>query len=483
MNIRALTARMDRDESLAGEQTGKLWLKAATLYFAAAISTIHLTTNGHDVATLWPANAILVALLLSGPRPRWMAVLSAGFFANIAANLITRGVILGPSLYAAANLLEVTIAVHFLRKGDVGDGILQSTGSVVRFFLIAGVLAPLVSGIPGSVTAYLFFGEPILKAFYTWIASDGLGLLVFTPFFLAVFQGHFVRWIAESNWRQRIECLALLGLVAAVAGNVFFYATRPMLFAIFPVLMLITFRLGRLGAKAAVIVIAIIGALATLRGYGPIVRVDAGHGTQILLFQTFLAVLLLTCLPVAAEITARARLTAQLAAYGERMTISAHTDPLTGILNRAGFEIEATKLLHAEPPGTVSVIAIDFDRFKQINDAWGHQTGDRALQHLVSVFLSNVRPSDVIGRLGGDEFMIILRRSNLELARAVGERIRADARVLSFAVSEMSVINVSVSMGIAVAKPGEAYDALIQRSDRAMYEAKNAGRNTIRSAD
>ncbi len=459
-----------------------LWLTTAFLYFCTAASTLSLASSGHDIAALWPANAILVALLLSHDRVRSGTVLSAGLAANIAANVLTRGTVLGPFLYSLANLAEVMLAVRLLRRTYEQDALLQSTRSALRFLAIAGLLAPAASGILGGLTAHLVFGEPLLRSFGTWVASDGLGLIVFTPFLLSLFRGDYARALAERSWRDRLEAAALLVLAGSVAYATFFCTSRPLLFLIFPPLILIAFRLGRLGVTAAVMVVAVIGGVATMYGRGPMVLIAADAVTQAQAFQVFLAFILLTCLPVAAEVSARARLTAELAAHDREMTRSAFTDSLTGLLNRAGFEhqIETILPVRALPP--VSLIAIDIDHFKQINDRWGHPAGDRALETLGSLLASQIRPGDLVARLGGDEFVILLRESDLERARAVCERIRASARALPFSTGAGTEAPVSLSMGLAVARVGEGYEALAQRADSALYEAKHAGRDALRWA-
>ena len=174
--------------------------------------------------------------------------------------------------------------------------------------------------------------------------------------------------------------------------------------------------------------------------------------------------------------------TAALAAHGQEMTASAITDALTGTLNRRGFEAEARRWLRAEAPGSLSLIAVDFDHFKQINDHWGHQAGDQALRHFAALVSSHVRAGDRVGRLGGDEFMILLPHSDLDLARGVGERVRAAVENAPLALGGQPVASLSLSMGIAAARSGESYEDLARRADRALYEAKEAGRNTIRWA-
>lgn len=463
-----------------GANIARVWLVAATLYFLAAAGTIHLTSDGQDIATIWPANAILLALLLADARPRWFSVLSAGMVGNVVANVVTRGTVAAPILFSVANLLEVVIAAKLIGASRVKDGLLGSPGATVRFVVASGVIAPCVSGLLGASTALLVFGEPFGQSFAVWVLSDGLGLVVFTPVLLATFRGEFVDCFQSKTWRKRLEMLALLSGTALIAYAVFYIATRPILFVLFPPIVLVTFRAGRLGTKAALVIVAVIGGAATMDARGPVAMIADGPIAQAHLFQAFIGILLLTSLPFAAEVTKRARLTAALAEHDKEMMEKAITDPLTGLFNRGGFDLMVEHLFYrrdeAQP---VSLIAIDLDHFKAINDNWGHQAGDQALCHLARLLKAQVRSNDVIGRLGGDEFLILLPGSSLDQSHIIGERIRAAARGEPLQIDATSVTMLSLSIGIATALQGDDFAALARRADRALYAAKAAGRNAV----
>lgn len=466
----------------SAKESTRIFLIATGLYFVAAASTIHLTSNGLDIAAFWPANAILVALLLAGKRPAWFPVLSAGLVANIAANLLTRGSLFSPILYGAANVLEIALVTMLLKRVDLGDSILHSTGSALRFILIAGVLGPAISGIAGSAIAHHFFGEPLLKSYLTWVASDGLGLVVFTPFFFALFRGDLAKCYVGKNWKRRVEGIGLLTLTGALAYQAFFVSARPLLFALFLPLMVVTFRVGHIGTKAAIIIVAVIGCLATMYGYGPIVETTSDPTEQAHLLQAFLAILLLTCLPVAAEVAARARLIERLNAHDQEMTNRALSDPLTGVLNRTGFEAVAESMLPIADHRSVGLVAIDFDHFKSINDQWGHHAGDCALRHVAEIFKAQTQPDHVIGRMGGDEFLILLPDSGIDATTLFTERCRQAIQSSPLCLDDTCIVLLSLSMGIATARPDESYDQLLRRADAALYEAKGAGRDTVRVA-
>lgn len=464
-----------------GAEVSALWLAAATLYFVLATATIHLTSDGSSIATVWPANAVLVALLLSGPRPRWMVVLSAGLVGNLAANWITRSTISGPLLYSLANGLEVVVAVKLMRAEIGVLAGLRSTGNLLRFIAVAGIAAPMISGLVGAGTAALIYAQPFGKAAVTWVLSDALGLLVFTPIFSSIFDGDLVRCLAGKGVRRRLEALALLGTTAVVAWLVFFVAALPALFVLYAPVMLVTFRVGPLGTKMAVMIIAVIGAYATDVGAGPLTMMTADPEMQAHLFQASLAIMLLTCLPVAAEIDERNRLVAELADAQRQAAEEALTDALTGVLNRRGFERAAAAILSGDTT-TLYCIAIDIDRFKPINDRWGHHFGDTVLQRVAEVLRSVTRPSDLVGRLGGDEFALIVRMDDQRSIEALCARLQAALRLSPVSPDAQTSVIIGVSCGAAAAARSDRFDDVHRRADLALYTAKQAGRNTYRLA-
>lgn len=472
---------MDRTRRRGARALG-LWLAAATLYGSLAAATIALTSDGSTIATVWPSNAVLVALLLLGPAPRWITVLSAGLFGNLAANWITRGTISGPLLYSLANGVEVVIAVALIRADAPRFAKLREVSRLLRFIAFAGVAAPTASAVLGAATAALVYAQPFEAAFATWLLSDALGLLVFTPVFVSVFNGDVVACFASKTFRKRVESVSLFALTAAVAWVIFFVAALPALFMLFAPVMLVTFRVGPLGTKLAVMIVAVVGAFATAIGTSPVAMVTADPAAQAHLFQAFLAVMLLTCLPVAAEIEERSRLAAELIARERKAVEEAVTDLLTGILNRRGFE-RAAEALIAEAEARLCYVAIDVDRFKQINDQWGHQFGDDVLQHLGEVLRAQTRPGDLVGRLGGDEFALLLRTSERSKAEAVCARIQAALRAAPIAPDERTELMISISCGAADLVRGDRLEDVYRRADAALYSAKRAGRNTVRLAN
>ena len=154
---------------------------------------------------------------------------------------------------------------------------------------------------------------------------------------------------------------------------------------------------------------------------------------------------------------------------------AAITDPLTGLYNRRHFFGEA-----ARGDGRVSVIILDVDHFKSINDRFGHATGDQVLRGVSDRVREGIRPNDVACRYGGEEFAVLLPDSDLPTSAAVGERLRRQIEAEPFSFGN-KVVHVTVSVGVAsVHDRSPGIETLLDRADRALYEAKNGGRNRVK---
>jgi diguanylate cyclase (GGDEF)-like protein len=164
---------------------------------------------------------------------------------------------------------------------------------------------------------------------------------------------------------------------------------------------------------------------------------------------------------------------------------AARTDPLTGVANRVAFLENAARVLERcrQDAAPVSVMMFDLDRFKSINDRYGHAVGDAVIRTFCEIATTALRPNDVFGRVGGEEFAAVLPGSSIEAACLRAERIR-----LSFAEGcrfvRGSPVNATVSGGVSTTVNAEhTLDALLEYSDAALYLAKAEGRNCIRRAD
>lgn len=186
-------------------------------------------------------------------------------------------------------------------------------------------------------------------------------------------------------------------------------------------------------------------------------------GTGILLVATGLALLINAVLAVTRD-----------------MRDAAEQDPLSGVLNRRGFEERAEAIVAAVRRGgePAALLLLDIDYFKRINDTLGHAGGDRAIRWFGAMLADRVPQSAVVGRLGGEEFGILLERTSRETARLQAEAIRAATSTHG----APDVPDMTVSIGVTDLRAGDLLHSALERADAALYAAKRDGRNRVRLA-
>ncbi|MET0329907.1 MAG: GGDEF domain-containing protein [Dyella sp.] len=183
---------------------------------------------------------------------------------------------------------------------------------------------------------------------------------------------------------------------------------------------------------------------------------------------------------------ARSELAAQeLQRINEKLEYQAATDSLTGVGNRREFlgRVEAEVARTRRGGSTFSLLSLDIDYFKMINDTYGHQGGDNVLRGFVQKCLGAIRPYDWVARVGGEEFMVLLPQTRLQAARVIGERIRSDVESCLISTGHGKVTRITVSIGVVeFGVEGNTLDAILRVADQRLYRAKHHGRNCVVSA-
>jgi diguanylate cyclase len=164
----------------------------------------------------------------------------------------------------------------------------------------------------------------------------------------------------------------------------------------------------------------------------------------------------------------------------EQVSELVYEDQLTGALNRRGlddaFEREATRADRSE--SSLCVAMLDIDNFKHLNDTFGHRAGDQALIHLSSVIKEALRPSDSVARYGGEEFVILLPDVSIDDAQLTISRLQREL-TKKFFLHENDRVLITFSAGVALRAPQEDQEDVVGRADKAMYQAKRAGKNQV----
>jgi diguanylate cyclase (GGDEF)-like protein/PAS domain S-box-containing protein len=166
----------------------------------------------------------------------------------------------------------------------------------------------------------------------------------------------------------------------------------------------------------------------------------------------------------------------------DKLTTLARIDDLTQVYNRRYFYEEAEKqlVLAHRYQRPAAILMLDLDRFKQVNDTYGHRAGDEVLRHFAQICRETVRETDIIGRTGGEEFAILLPETELDSAFLLAERVRSRVKSSTLKL-DASTLSYSVSIGVTVKNSEKMHiEELLSQADKALYEAKEAGRNGIR---
>jgi len=183
--------------------------------------------------------------------------------------------------------------------------------------------------------------------------------------------------------------------------------------------------------------------------------------------------------PAAQELYARLRSAERLTAMQRELIALATTDPLTGVLNRRAFFERAQAACARANPGVLCAVMFDVDHFKRVNDGHGHDVGDQALRELAHEVARHCR---IVGRLGGEEFAILLEGANQPPAIALAELLRVAVSLLRIETAS-GPLTLTCSFGVSEWGVNDSLDQLLKRADLALYEAKHAGRNRVVAAD
>ncbi|HEV2557230.1 MAG TPA: MASE1 domain-containing protein [Microvirga sp.] len=333
-------------------QGAALALLVGLSVFAAAWVSIELTRSTGRVAAIWLSNAFLLVALLRSPLRRWTLILIFGLAGNLAANLLHADPPLVALGLVACNGIEILVCAAGLRvlcAGHVPD--LGQPRTLASFFVLgAGVAPALSAGLAAVFLSATAQAEP-LQVFATWYAADALGLLIVAPVLLSVRAGEFRVLVAPET--RATVLLAFAGLIAAL-GIVFVQTRYPLLFLVFPLLVLIAFRLGMAGATLGLALTAAVALAATALDLGPIAAVEGGMREHVIVLQVFVGVAALTSLKVASVLAERDRLVHDLTSAKGEAERAAEAMQSREAHHRAVLDGLPQKVWTADPDGRAS---------------------------------------------------------------------------------------------------------------------------------
>jgi len=455
-------------------------------YLASAMIGLTISRQAGNIATLWPPNGMLVAALLLSSRGRWSEIVAAGAIGSIVANILNGNGLLAASSITLANLVEAYIAAAIIRR-QTADHVLFQRSSDVVVLIVASITAALTAGVLSAASAHLLAGAPFLTILIKWVLGDVLGLLVVMP--IAVLTYDLITrgpdlMLARST---QLEAGLILAGVLGVSVAVFIPTVPPVQFLVMPTVLLASFRLGPLGAALSTVIVAVVGSIGTVLA----ARAGAGTPDQVTVsvfnFQLNLATLFLTALPIGSAMAQRSQLERDLTDEKERadrfareMALLVNVDALTGLATRRAFleQLDAMAATAQRVKQPLTLAMIDIDHFKPINDQYGHAVGDAMLMAIGAACRTAVRSNDVIGRLGGEEFAMLMPLTDQETAFRIVDRLREAVAAISIPTGDGTAVSVTISIGMAMFG-GQQIDRLLLDADRALYSAKKTGRNRV----
>jgi len=486
-------------ETWNSEAVIRLWTVFLLLLLCSWLG-IDLSRQSEGVATIWLTNGILFGLVITQPRQRWLAYFAAGLMADTIADVLWGDpfrLALGVSL---ANSVEVVTSCFVLTRWFGTPFNLSKRRPLVAFLVISvGGAAALTSALGASWTEVFVNAGPWWRMFRTWYLGDMLGMALIAPLvFMLQRPGMFAIFRAEQLRRT----LLLLLLPTGATILVFTHSQDPLVFFIFPALLLIVFLLGFPGTVVSIFLMAVLSIGFTIKGHGPLMLIVGEHVLlhRIVVAQIFLAVAMFTMFPVAALLEEREELRGSLAQSEARYRKLSNADELTGLWNRRAFNVRLEREWQdAWARGEwMSLLLIDADFFKVYNDHHGHLRGDDCLKSIAETIMETVECEaahwesgtarvSVTGRMrsaariGGEEFVVLLPGENPESAVRVAEEIRQAMirRAVPHPSSPSGVQTVSVGVAAVVPQDGQSMRELLRLADRALYRAKDSGRDRV----
>jgi diguanylate cyclase (GGDEF)-like protein len=433
----------------------------AVVYFGTAKLGLRFAYVNPSATALWaPTGITLAAFLIFGFRV-WPGAFLGAFFAN----LTTAGSVLTSIGIATGNTLEGVVGCYLVRRFARGKQTFERAQDIFKFAFLAGMVSTTISPTIG-VTSLALGGfanwteyGPIWR---TWWLGDGVGAVVVTPLLLLWRENPRLNWTREQIVELAVLFLGLFFTVWIVFGGRFHSEVKnyPLEYLCIPFLIWAAFRFGRRKAATATCVLACIAIWGTLQGFGPFSREVLN--TSLLLVQSFVGIVAVTSLALAAEVSERKR-------ADERVQQLVATDPLTGLANYRrlieAIELEIKRYGRSGRP--LAILLFDLDGLKKVNDTHGHLVGSRALCRLADVLRAHCRQLDTPARFGGDEFAVVLPETTSAQAQQIAARIRE--RIASDGESPP----ISASVGSAVfPDDGDSIDKLLSAADRALYGMK-----------
>lgn len=445
----------------------------AVVILAAALFGNFTRPVGH-LSAFWPANALLVGMLLRNPRLASPLGILAAAASYICADLIGGGALEVTLFLTGANMFGALVVYCFFARLEPVDRRMGRPRSVL-YFVLGATLAAASAGLVGGAITPAYFAGTMLDGWKFWFVGEAVNYIAMLPVVLTLpSYGRIIDWRTWTRTPLSIQQVApavvlLLSAISAIAiggpGAIGF----PVPALLWCALVYSQF------ATALLTLLFTAGTLVAIStGLVPM-SFDNSDWSALMSIRIGVTLIALAPITVASVTAARNELL-------HRLKYLATHDQLTGLLNRGAFRDVASEKLRklAAEAKPVAMLMLDVDRFKRINDTHGHAVGDRVLTAFSKIVAGNLREFDLVGRVGGEEFAVLLPDCSTEQAEAIANRIRTAYEDAAIDIDGGDVIKATVSIGaVALGKAITELDALLAAADRSLYRAKREGRNRV----
>lgn len=445
------------------------------IFLAVGLSCLSgiLSREAGYLAWIWPANAILLAMFVRFPHMAQPAGWLSASVAFLAVDAVVGTGWVANLMLNASNLLGIVVGYWIYMRYPPDIRLLQRPTSAL-LLVGASLAASVVTSAVGSVVSVMLFGKTYMWAFAMWFSSQLTNYLALMPFVLALpAWEHGNAGLRSLASRRRPDIYVNLGIWGTFLGSCALGVAMDGPGAVMlPVPALLWMALTFPLFTTASIVLAYVLWSQTAMSMGIIdIGVDMQDVKSVISLRLGLTLMALGPLAVASTNASRNKLLQEL----HRL---ATYDFLTGILGRAAFLRQGAELLPRSP--TV-LLLMDIDHFKSINDRFGHHVGDAALVGFCKAVGGELRQTDLFGRLGGEEFAVLLPGMSRQGALALAQRICRKVEETTIKADGGVVLRMTVSIGVANASPSDPYSLadLLRRADELLYQAKAGGRNQV----
>lgn len=437
------------------------------------IATRHLTF----LASFWPANSVLLGLLIRFPHTRHPISFIGAIVGYLLADTLQGTPLLLNICLNSANLLYVMTTLALYIKFNA---FIRSThqGYFYLFLFSFCCIGALASSLFAALTLPLFNTKFALGSFWTdfgyWFTAEIQNALLLLPAIIsAPHFSEFKQQLKEFKTQTVQESLPLFAVIFSIAIGYYDAGPGSLLY---PIAALIWCALSYRHFSVAIITSISCAFVIYHVSQNYLLLYPEQFLNNAISIRLGLIMMTIAPLTVSNINILRSKLIQEL-----QHTI-AH-DELTSSLTRRQF-LQSVQLLQQQATRsgqTTAFLMLDIDHFKQVNDSYGHQMGDRALQSCVHTIQSLLRPQDLLGRLGGEEFAIFMSNTDADAAYLCAEKIRLQISKTPIEYEPTQSFSIQISIGIYMCTPENQHliEQLFKQADNALYEAKRQGRNQV----